>query len=166
MPVWGSHKRKNRRKRKHTAVRPKEIELICFQCKQKFKKIRGEVIWFGQTGHKRPFCSKKCLSTYKTRGSGSGLRLELEALRSSKKMKTWRKKVFKRDNFTCQECGKANVPLNAHHIKRFYHFPELRFRVSNGITLCEICHRKTFKKEEQFEDKYTATAEENRKRRN
>lgn len=57
--------------------------------------------------------------------------------------KNWRTAVFKRDNFTCKKCGKRDgQPLQAHHIKRWIEFPDLRFVVSNGITLCEDpCHK-------------------------
>jgi hypothetical protein len=51
----------------------------------------------------------------------------------------WRKAVFKRDNF--QRCGKRGGVLQAHHIKSWAKFPELRFDVANGKTLCESpCH--------------------------
>ena len=54
----------------------------------------------------------------------------------------WREAVFARDNFTCQHCGASDY-VTAHHIKSFAHYPELRFDIQNGLTLCETCHSKT-----------------------
>jgi hypothetical protein len=65
-------------------------------------------------------------------------------LRAGLKFKNWRKKVFKRDNYTCQHCGdNKGGNLEAHHIKEFSKYPKLRFNISNGITLCKVCHKKT-----------------------
>ena len=53
----------------------------------------------------------------------------------------WRKAVYERDNYTCQDCGDdKGGNLNAHHIKPWVGFPKLRYVVSNGITLCVKCH--------------------------
>jgi predicted restriction endonuclease len=53
--------------------------------------------------------------------------------------KEWRSQVFKRDDYTCQECG-STESLESHHIKQVTLFPELMFDVDNGITLCKECH--------------------------
>ena len=55
----------------------------------------------------------------------------------------WRKDVFKRDNFTCQKCGEKSGKIEAHHIKSWSEYPDLRFDVGNGLTLCQCCHKKT-----------------------
>lgn len=75
---------------------------------------------------------------------------EIKRLRTSIAYREWRTEIFKRDNYTCQAegCGARNgngktIKLNADHIKPFAHYPELRFELSNGRTLCEPCHRKT-----------------------
>lgn len=65
-----------------------------------------------------------------------------ESERKSWEYKKWRQDVWKRDNFTCQCCGKTinDIVLNAHHIRNFSDCEELRYDVDNGITLCEECH--------------------------
>lgn len=52
----------------------------------------------------------------------------------------WRSKVIERDK-VCQMCG-SNKNLEAHHIKPFSKYPDLRLCLENGITLCRKCHRK------------------------
>ncbi len=56
--------------------------------------------------------------------------------------KQWRKSVFERDGYACRVCGAMGY-ITAHHIKSFAHFPDLRFELTNGITLCEPCHSET-----------------------
>ena len=77
-----------------------------------------------------------------------GVTSEYQRIRTSSKYIQWRKAVFERDNYTCQRCGARNgngkrVILQAHHIKSFAEYPELRFDINNGITLCLSCHKKT-----------------------
>lgn len=61
-------------------------------------------------------------------------------IRNSSEYKEWRNNVFSRDDYTCQKCGKKGGNLNAHHIYNYSQFPNLRFDINNGITLCEDCH--------------------------
>lgn len=64
--------------------------------------------------------------------------------RESLEYKIWRTSVFERDKYTCIWCGdNRGRNLEADHIKPFAYFPELRFEISNGRTLCNPCHRKT-----------------------
>lgn len=69
-----------------------------------------------------------------------GITPENESIRKSKKYKVWQKSVFRKDHFTCQKCKKHGSRLEAHHIKPFAKYSELRFDINNGITLCKECH--------------------------
>ncbi len=54
----------------------------------------------------------------------------------------WRESVFKRDDWTCVLCDDRGVKIHADHIKPYAQYPELRYVVSNGRTLCVPCHLK------------------------
>src|SRR5690349_16028079 len=69
-------------------------------------------------------------------------------LRRTIEYKLWRESVFKRDDWTCVFCGiksgkGVKVFLHADHIKRFADYPNLRFDINNGRTLCKDCHKNT-----------------------
>lgn len=72
-----------------------------------------------------------------------GINGENDTLRHRREYKEWRIAVYERDNYTCQCCGIRGGKLNAHHINQFSDYPELRYDVNNGITLCEECHDST-----------------------
>jgi hypothetical protein len=92
---------------------------------------------------KRKFCSKPCADAGGLRRRGSDNSLwKPNSRRNTRggKHKTWQRKVFERDNATCQHCGSKGVQLHAHHIVQVSDKPELRFELSNGLTLCHKCH--------------------------
>jgi 5-methylcytosine-specific restriction endonuclease McrA len=70
-------------------------------------------------------------------------RASVKSQRTMSELKRWRKAVFERDGYTCRHCDKVGGKLNAHHIKSYRNFPELREVLENGLTLCVECHKKT-----------------------
>lgn len=65
--------------------------------------------------------------------------------RSCWEYRQWRTAVFNRDKYTCQCCGAKSakgksVTLVGHHIRNWKDNLNIRYDVSNGITLCEECH--------------------------
>ena len=130
-----------------------KVKLICHFCNKEYDvyasylKVRIS-----------KFCSVKCRSKYNSKyktgenstGWKGGKSSLSHRLRAGKKWKEWRKKVFERDNYTCNICNgrskiKKPIILHPHHIKRFSGFPELRFVVKNGMTVCIDCHKKIHK---------------------
>lgn len=93
-------------------------------------------------GKKRPNIAKSKMGNLNPNWKG-GITPENKLIRMSAEFMEWRKKVFERDDYTCQACGVRGGILHPHHIKQFAYFPELGFAVSNGQTLCSPCHRKT-----------------------
>jgi hypothetical protein len=78
-----------------------------------------------------------------------GITPENHLVRNSIELRLWRESVFARDNWTCQKCGDdEGGNLNAHHIKNFAYYSEIRTSISNGITFCKNCHQR-------FHNKYS-----------
>ena len=105
----------------------------------RFKK--GQVPW--NKGNKFPQFSGKNSPNWK-----GGTTPLIRIIRASREYKLWRKSVFERDNYTCVWCGARSregkpVIIHADHIKPFADYPELRFAIDNGRTLCIGCHEKT-----------------------
>lgn len=65
--------------------------------------------------------------------------------RQSKEYSEWRNIVFRRDSFQCQICKAIGGRLEAHHIFPFKKYPDKRFDIDNGVTLCKACHKKVHK---------------------
>lgn len=114
--------------------------------KKKGKPFSG--IPYNRTGislseeHKKKISdANKGSKSYRWKGGITGWQ---HKLRTSREYRIWREAVFKRDNYTCIWCGdNRGGNLEADHIKPFAYFPELRFAIDNGRTLCKPCHQKT-----------------------
>ena len=67
-----------------------------------------------------------------------------QKIRSSWQYYIWRSAVLRKDGYKCVLCGDDRKSvLEVDHIKPFSLFPELRFAIDNGRTLCINCHKKT-----------------------
>lgn len=118
------------------------ILKICKECGNEFTVRKSE--------HKKfTTCSEECrrLSRKNEKNPNwqGGKTIERQKAMAQQEYKLWRKSVFERDNHTCRECGKRGGNMEAHHIKSWKNYPELRYEITNGVTLCLKCHRKTFK---------------------
>jgi 5-methylcytosine-specific restriction endonuclease McrA len=98
-------------------------------------------------------CSKKCKHEWQSKVMTGRFRtiIDTERVVNSRSRKvtkyySWRMAVLRRDKFTCQICRDKGDRMEAHHIKSFKSYPELRTVLSNGITLCYDCHKKVHSK--------------------
>ena len=61
--------------------------------------------------------------------------------RNDSAYREWRLNVYKRDNYKCRICNEdCSGRIIAHHILGWSKYPELRYDVNNGITLCQAHH--------------------------
>ena len=122
---------------KKNAFRNRIIKGNCVICRKEIQSFKSQP---------RKTCSKECHSRLISQrlkknkyAFKTGIPYDME--RKSEQYKKWRMKVFYRDGFRCQICRQIGVELNAHHIRYWRKYPELRFIIDNGITLCKKCHR-------------------------
>jgi len=71
-----------------------------------------------------------------------GITEAISTLRKTLEYRKWRIAVLNRDGYRCRKCGSTKRRLDAHHAFPFTDYPERRFDVGNGITLCVRCHKK------------------------
>lgn len=102
--------------------------------------MRGQIIITPRKNEYVDFCGEefyldesKIISTPNTKG------------RNEPGYEKFRKKVLKRDGYSCQLCGAVDN-LEVHHKKSYAKYPKFRTVLSNGITLCNSCHKKVHRK--------------------
>ena len=68
-----------------------------------------------------------------------GITSQNHTLRNNSQYKIFRKSVFERDCYACQKCGDdKGGNLEAHHIKEWHKYNELRYDITNGITVSPL----------------------------
>ena len=73
--------------------------------------------------------------------------------------KIFRMNVLKRDNFKCKIGNKDCIGrIEAHHILIWSEYPELRYEINNGITLCHAHHPKKRAEEKQLVPYFMGTS--------
>ncbi len=174
-PLWkGGITELNEQKRKLCRIcgELKETKGIryCNKCRIKECPIcKKRFLIKPKAGKIQKFCSRKCAGidnsrnfndekkeilikrNHLHRGEKSfnwrgGITPKHRLIRSSIENRFWVEGNLARDNRTCQRCKLKGGKLCVHHIQNFAQYPELRFAIDNGITLCRDCHRKFHKK--------------------
>lgn len=130
-----------------------------------FSEVTKRKIGEAKEGEKNPMWGKhpsretrkklsECHSGKKNSNWKNGITPLVNKIRNSFKYRQWRSDVFTRDDFTCQECDRRGIYLEAHHREAFADIMELNdiktfeqaencqelWNINNGITLCKDCH--------------------------
>lgn len=126
----------------------------CPQCRHLTCATCGKSFTPPCANYRAKFCSRACkdatlrghephwLAAHRGRKPRSYLRRRRDK-HGCAEDREWRQRVFERDNYTCQFCGRRGGRLEADHIKPFSTHPKLRHKLSNGRTLCASCHKQT-----------------------
>jgi len=127
-------------------MRKKSQKIVsCSVCKKEIK------ITISKT---QIFCSRKCYwSTIDGKKLNAlskgtlGWRKDINLVAKSEKKhldtryRQWMFSVKNRDNWVCRIAdNNCNGRLEAHHILNWKDYPELRYEINNGITLCQAHH--------------------------
>ena len=119
----------------------KNKERICPKCNKIFIAKASE----------DKYCSWECYNSDRHMPKGEehwnwqGGISKINDRHDSNEYKEWRTNVYTRDGYKCIYCS-SKEKINAHHIFSWKYYPEKRYDLNNGITLCEKCHIKVHQK--------------------
>jgi len=116
-------------------VRGSRATKVCLQCHHIFED-KSAVIKI------RLFCSRECYRTWMRQNSPQGFLWPTNGSYRGASWHTITKEIKKRDNYTCQHCGKSGGWLEVHHKIPYHSFkcPVEANHHSNLTTLCRKCH--------------------------
>ena len=151
---------------KNSPLYKNKEEIYCIDCGKKICHSAKRCVKCFLKKENNPLYGKKSEKSYRWKGGTSTLYSMIRHLQESK---NWRSRVFKRDNYTCQECFKRGVNLEAHHknpfalifqefLQEYNQFSPIEDKetlvrltmkyepfwdINNGKTLCNHCHNLT-----------------------
>lgn len=136
---WKGKKRPNMSGDKNSRWSGGLTEKNCLECKK--------VFFVGTRKREKTakFCSHSCRARWYFTGENNPKwkgGIPREQRDELLEYREWRKAVHKRYGWKCGMCKFKGKKIVVHHIRVWEHFPEERFLVDNGITLCRGCHCK------------------------
>lgn len=107
------------------------LKKNCIVCNKEYSKPSNQQkIWWESS----KYCSQSCYIGERKSNA------QYITYRGSENQ-TWKRQVKKRDSYQCRiNNGDCSGTLEVHHILRFTDYPELRYDINNGITLCHFHH--------------------------
>lgn len=129
-----------------TEKQKNQVKVTCDSCNEEFDKKTSDV-------RNLNFCKTSCMYEYYSKeklfaGENSGTWNGGKKTYYGENWLSQRRKVRKRDNYTCQKCGITEEDygqeLSVHHITPFVMFDDYleANKDDNLISVCEPCHRK------------------------
>lgn len=112
-------------------------------------------------------------NNYRWKGGDGNLN---RLIRGTFRYKEWREAIFRKNNYTCTDCGKIGGPLHAHHMAPFRDLVEMfeiktveqailceeLWDLDNGFTLCKSCHKQTHDDYRQISKEFNAMGKSKR----
>jgi 5-methylcytosine-specific restriction endonuclease McrA len=152
---------------RHFALHPEALERLCVMGigrKQSLETIAKRI---AKTHGKTRTPEQRARIGEGLRGSKNGswrggVSPVRHRIRNSSRYRQWRNTIFRRDDYTCQNCGNRGFQIEPHHELSFSYLLEMLrqmmpadqlfaaaisspmlFDITNGITLCRECHALT-----------------------
>lgn len=121
-----------------------EIELECDKCHKDLNVKYNSYVRHNHNGKTYcKDCGRKLFQTKENHWKWNPNKTDEERLKNRDiyENKVFTQKVMSRDNYTCQCCGQQHKDIQVHHLDSWDWCIERRFDETNGITLCDNCHK-------------------------